>query len=263
MDLQLKDKKVLLTGATRGIGYGAARRFAEAGAKIWIHGSRKDNCEIAQQRLLEEFPKSSIAISPCDFDDSQAVIDWIAHLPAMDILVNNLGVYQSEDFFSMSDEWWFKHYEINVMSGVRLSRKMLPQMLENNWGRILFISSECSRLVPQDLIAYSASKAALEAISRGLAKTTRNSGVTVNSLQPGSTLTEGAVAFLENQAAQTGNTAEQVANDFFVSQRPASTLQRFAHVDEVATTIVYYCSPLAAATNGSTIAVDGGSTLGG
>ena len=181
----------------------------------------------------------------------------------MDILVNNLGVYQSEDFFSMSDEWWFKHYEINVMSGVRLSRKMLPQMLENNWGRILFISSECSRLVPQDLIAYSASKAALEAISRGLAKTTRNSGVTVNSLQPGSTLTEGAVAFLENQAAQTGNTSEQVANDFFVSQRPASTLQRFAHVDEVATTIVYYCSPLAAATNGSTIAVDGGSTLGG
>ena len=263
MDLQLKGKKVLITGATRGIGFGAAKRFLEAGAFLSLHGSSNESCQKAKKLLMQEFPEAKIQICPCDFNDSEAVSNWIAQLEAVDILVNNLGIYRSEDFFDMEDHWWQQQYEVNVMSGVRLSRKLLPHMLQHNWGRILFISSECSKLVPEDLIAYSTTKAAIEALSRGLAKLTKGSAVTINSLLPGSTLTEGAAAFLESQAAQTNSTAETVAKSFIETQRSASTLQRFATVDEVAATIVYYCSPLASATNGSQIVVDGGSTLGG
>lgn len=263
MDLQLKGKKVLITGATRGIGFGAAKRFLEAGAFLYLHGSSPESCQKAKNQLQTEFPEAQIQISPCDFSNSEAVRDWVEQLKAVDILVNNLGIYRSEGFLDMEDHWWTSQFEVNVMGAVRLSRKLLPLMLEANWGRILFISSECSKLVPEDLIAYSATKAALEAVSRGLAKLTKGSAVTVNSLLPGSTLTEGAEAFLESQASQTNRSAETVAKNFFKAQRPASTLQRFATVDEVAATIVYFCSPLASATNGSQIVVDGGSTLGG
>lgn len=262
MDLQLMNKKVLITGATQGIGFGAAKRFAEAGAKVWLHGSSLKSCNKAIVNLQSEFPTADLQPSPCDFSDDSAVSDWIAQLPAFDILVNNLGIYRSEAFIEMEDSWWRRQFDVNVMSGVRLSRQLLPGMLARNWGRILFISSECARLVPDDLIAYSATKAAIEAVSRGLAKLTKNSGVTVNALQPGSTLTEGAAAFLKSQAEQQNSTPDGIAADFFNTQRPASTLQRFANVDEIATTIVYYCSPLSTATNGSIIAVDGGSTLG-
>ncbi|MGC6422187.1 MAG: SDR family NAD(P)-dependent oxidoreductase [Flavobacteriaceae bacterium] len=262
MDLGLTNKKVLITGATQGIGFGTARRFAEAGATIWLHGSSEASCTQAVEHLLSEFPTADLHPSPCDFSDEKAVSNWIAHLPACDILVNNLGIYRSEAFLEMEDNWWHRQFDVNVMSGVRLSRQLLPGMLAQNWGRIVFISSECARLVPDDLIAYSATKAAVEAVSRGLAKLTKGTGVTVNALQPGSTLTEGAAAFLESQAQQQNSTPDAIAADFFKTQRPASTLQRFAKVDEVAATIVYYCSPLSAATNGSIIAVDGGSTLG-
>ena len=262
MDLQLKDKKVLITGATQGIGFGSAREFISAGAEVWLHGSTIISCNRAIEKLHVEYPSAILHACPCDFFDEKAVIDWISQLPAFDILVNNLGIYRSENFLTMEDSWWNRQFNVNVMSGVRLSRHVLPDMLAQNWGRILFISSECARLVPDDLIAYSATKAAMEAVSQGLAKLTKGTGVTVNALQPGSTLTEGAAAFLKSQAENQNSTPDAVAADFFKTQRPASTLQRFATVDEVATTIVYFCSPLSAATNGSIIAVDGGSTLG-
>ena len=245
MDLQLKDKKILITGATRGIGFGVARRFAEAGAQLWVHGSNKKSCETARIKLLNEYPSATIVESPCDFLDNEALFEWINALPEMDVLVNNLGIYRSEPFFDMSDEGWFQQHQVNVMGGVRLCRHFMPKMLKKGWGRILFVSSECSEIVPKDLIAYSMNKAALETLTKGLAKLTRNTAVTVNCIQPGS-----------------GKTVEEIAEEFFRAQRPASTLQRFATVDEVASTLVYFCSPLAAATNGSCIAVDGGSTLG-
>ena len=262
MDLQLKDKKILITGATRGIGFGVVRRFAEAGAQLWIHGSNKKSCEVARIKLLNEYPSAAIVESPCDFLDNEALFVWINALPEMDVLVNNLGIYRSEPFFDMSDEGWFQQHQVNVMGGVRLCRHFMPKMLKKGWGRILFVSSECSQLVPEDLIAYSTTKAALETLTKGLAKLTRNTAVTVNCIQPGSTLTEGAENFLQNQSEAAGKTVEEIAEEFFTAQRPASTLQRFATVDEVASTLVYFCSPLAAATNGSCIAVDGGSTLG-
>ena len=162
----------------------------------------------------------------------------------------------------MDDKDWYRQFEINVMSGVRLSRHYLPKMLENKWGRILFVSSECAELVPPDLLAYSMTKTAMLAIAKGLAQLTKGTMVTVNAVLPGSTLSEGAEEFLAQEAKKSGKTAQEVEADFFKEVRTSSLLQRFASVSEVASTMVYYSSPVAAVTNGAAIKVEGGSTGG-
>ena len=194
--------------------------------------------------------------------DSKHIDKLIVELDEVDILINNVGIYASQSFYDMSDAEWFRHFEVNVMSGVRLSRSLLPKMIDKNWGRIIFVSSECASIVPTDMIAYSMTKTAMHTVSRGLAQMTTSTGVTVNTVMPGSTMTEGANTFLEGVAAKENKTKDQVASEFFTNVRTSSLIQRFATFDEIASTICYLVSPLAAATNGAAIKIEGGSTGG-
>ena len=259
MDLKLSHKTAFVSGSTSGIGFATAKVLAQEGAEVLLNGRSQASVKTAINRLRELHPEASISGVAADFSKKEEVQELLCHLPEIDILINNVGIYTSQAFGETPDEDWMKQYEVNVMSGVRLSRKLLPPMLHRNWGRIVFISSECASLVPEDLISYSATKAAMLAVSRGLAQLTKGTSVTVNALLPGSTLTEGAEAFLEELAQKEQKSRNQVEQDFFAEARTQSLIQRFAQVDEVAHAIMYLCSPLAAAINGSAIKVDGGS----
>ena len=262
MDLQLKGKTVFISGSTAGIGLCTANIFLREGAKVYINGRKASTVDKAVLGLKAAFPAAEVDGIVADFADATAVERLIQQLPHIDVLVNNVGIYTSQSFFETSDEDWRRQFEVNVMSGVRLARHCLPKMLEQDWGRILFVSSECATLVPADLIAYSSTKAAMLAISRGLAQLTKGSKVTVNTVMPGSTMTTGAQNFLANIAQQEDKTIAQAEVDFFQEVRTSSLLQRFASEEEIANSIVYFSSPLAAATNGATIKLDGGSTGG-
>jgi len=262
MNLQLKDKTVLITGSTSGIGYATAKLLAQEKAIVYINGRISTSVSQAIQQLKSEVKEARVFGKVGDFSHSNTAHLITADLPPIDILINNVGEYDSKAFFETPDSTWENHFQVNVMSGVRLSQILLKGMLERNWGRILFISSECAYLVPPDMISYSASKAALHAISKGLAQLTKSTGVTVNVVAPGSTLSQGAETFLAQKAESTGKKAEEVAKDFFSADRSQSLLQRFAAPKEIAQTIVYLCSPLSSATNGAVIKTDGGSTSG-
>lgn len=259
MDLKLKRKTAFISGSTSGIGYAVARVLAQEGATVILNGRTEEKLAFAVQRLQDEFSKETVLGLPADFNKVSEVERLLQKLPEVDILVNNVGIYKANSFFEATDADWQQQFNINVMSGVRLSRNILPKMLTNNWGRILFISSECATLVPADLIPYSMTKTAILGVSRGLAQLTKGTGVTVNSVVPGSTLSDGAEQFLETAARKEGKTKEEIASSFFSQVRTSSLLQRFVAVDEVANTIAYLASPLSAATNGAAIKVDGGS----
>jgi len=259
MDLKLKDKTVFITGSTAGIGFATAQSLAKEGAGIILNGRVEERLNEAIQKLQQEFPKVAISGLAADFSKTNQVEELLEKLPEVDILINNVGVYSSGSFFETTDKDWYRQFEVNVMSGVRLSKKILLKMLSKNWGRILFVSSECATLVPGDMISYSMTKAAILAVSRGLAQLTKGTDVTVNTVLPGSTLSEGAERFLENAAQKEGKTKAQIEEAFFTEVRTSSLLQRFAKVEEVANTIAYLASPLSSATNGAAIKVDGGS----
>ena len=259
MNLQLEGKNVFITGSTAGIGYGVAESMLQEGASVIINGRTNQSVGQAVEQLSEKFPEGIISGRRCDFSQVQEVEKLISNMPSVDILINNVGIYTSQSFFDTSDEDWMRLFEVNVMSGVRLSRALLPQMLGQKWGRIIFISSECATLVPQDLIAYSTTKAAILAISRGLAQLTKGTQVTVNTVMPGSTMTEGAGQFIERLALENDVSKAEAESDFFEEVRTSSLLQRFASVKEVADTVTYLSSPLSSATNGAAIKVDGGS----
>ena len=259
MNLQLKDKTAFISGSTSGIGFATAKALLKEGAHVIINGRTQEGVNIAIQKLKDEFSEGSVEGIPADFGKQEDTESLVQKLGNIDILINNVGIYKSNSFFETSDKDWYEQFEINVMSGVRLSRKCLPKMLNTNWGRILFISSECATLVPEDLIAYSMTKTALLSISRGLAHLTKGTNVTVNSVLPGSTLSEGAENFLKETARKEKRTSQEVEEEFFSEVRTSSLIQRFASVDEVANTITYLVSPLSSATNGAAIKVDGGS----
>lgn len=262
MELGLADKRVFISGSTAGIGLATAKSFLSEGASVIINGRKQATVDQTVALLQQEFPKQQVEGIAADFAQAESIDALIDDLPPIDVLVNNVGIYFSQSFYEASDADWIKQLQVNLMSGVRLSRALLPQMLERNWGRIQFISSECATLVPEDLIAYSTTKAALHALSRGLAQMCKGSGVTVNTFMPGSTMTEGAAVFLEQLAASRNTTPQQAEKDFFNEDRAASLLQRFAEVDEIALTLTYFASPMACATNGSVIKLEGGSTGG-
>ena len=262
MDLQLSGKSVFISGATAGIGFSVAHTFLREGATVCINGRSEASVSKALERLRAYFPQGNIQGIAADFSDSEAIASLVEQLPEIDILINNVGIYTAQSFFETTDADWLLQYNVNVMSGVRLARELLPKMLQNNWGRILFVSSECASLVPADLIAYSTTKAAMLAVSRGLAQLTKGSGVTVNAVLPGSTMTEGASQFLTDLASKEGKSVQEAESDFFKEVRTDSLLQRFASVEEIANSIVYFSSPLAAATNGAAIKLEGGSTGG-
>ena len=262
MDLKLRGKTAFITGSASGIGYNTAKVLLNEGVSVFINGKNEDEVSKAVHVLKNEVTNGVIEGIVIDFSKKEECKSAIAKLPDIDILINNVGIYSSQSFFETTDEEWYRQFEVNVMSGVRLSKYLLPKMLAKNWGRIIFISSECASIVPTDLIAYSTTKAAILAVSRGLAQLTKGSDVTVNAVLPGSTLTEGAEKFLNNIAKKENKSIAQVESMFFKDTRASSILQRFASVEEISNTIAYYVSPLSSATNGSAIKIDGGSVGG-
>jgi len=259
MDLNLLGKTAFISGSTAGIGFATAKTLLNEGASVIINGRTEQSVSQALQKLKALNDNANVQGIAADFAKESDIQKLLKELPSADILINNIGIYTSKSFFETSDHDWQQQLEVNIMSGVRLSRHILPKMIEQNWGRILFISSECATLVPEDLIAYSTTKAAILALSRGLAQLTKGTRITVNAIAPGSTFTEGAEVFISNLAEKEGKSVEEAEADFFKNIRTSSLLGRFAAVEEVANTIAYYASPLSAATNGAVIKVDGGS----
>ena len=262
MDLKIKDKVAFITGSSSGIGYATAKVLLNEGVKVYINGKDKKKLSESTKKLKESLPKSEVYGVHGDFLQENQVDELISKLPEIDILINNVGIYKSQSFFKTKFDDWMDPFQVNFMSGVRLSKHILPSMLSKNWGRIIFISSECAYLVPEDMIPYSVTKAAMHALSKGLANLTKGSGVTVNTIVPGSTLSEGAEDFLTSLSKKDNIPVEEVKKRFFENVRTSSLINRFANMNEVATTIAYLSSPLSSATNGSVIKVEGGSTSG-
>lgn len=258
MDLQLKDKTAFVSGSTSGIGFAIAQRFLREGATVIINGRTNESVDKALSELRSLVDDAAVSGIAADFSKVEDVNKLLNALPEVDILVNNAGIFEPKPFAEIPDEDWFRLFEVNVMSGIRLSRHYFPKMLAKNWGRIIFISSESAVFIPDEMIHYGMTKTAQIAVSRGLAELTKGTNVTVNAILPGPTKSKGVGTFLEDLSKANNKSIDQVEEDFFKNMRPTSLLQRFATVEEIADTTVYYCSPLAAATNGASIRVEGG-----
>lgn len=258
MDLQLKGKKALVTGSTAGIGFAIAKQLAAEGTHVYINGRTQSRIDTAAEKIKNEAPDGQIDGIAADFSKKDEVNALVEKLPEVDILINNVGIFEPKPFEEITDEDWYQFFELNIMSGVRLSRHYFPKMLKNNWGRIIFISSESAINIPEEMIHYGATKTTQLAISRGLAELTRGTNVTVNTVLPGPTKSEGITAFIDGMAKQQNKSAEAVEKDFFKEARPTSLLQRFASTDEIAHLVTYLASPLSSATNGAALHVDGG-----
>lgn len=258
MDYQLKGKRALITGSTKGIGFSAGVSLAREGAAVCLNGRTSDGVFAAVERLRAAVPDADVRGIAADLATADGVSVLTDGIPELDILVNNLGIFQPTPFSDITDADWQRFFDVNVMSGVRLSRAFLPGMVERNWGRIVFVSSESGVQIPEEMIHYGMTKAAQIAVARGLAETTKGSGVTVNSVLPGPTRSEGVETFVKELAEEKGMTFEEMEKEFFRSARPTSLLQRFTETEEVANLIAYVCSPLSSATNGAALRVDGG-----
>jgi NAD(P)-dependent dehydrogenase (short-subunit alcohol dehydrogenase family) len=258
MDLKLQDKSALVSGSTAGIGLAIAQGLTQEGASVVITGRSEQRLTQAIDKIQQSNPSAKISGVVADLATREGTEQLFRQVPTIDILVNNLGLYEPKAFSDLSDEDWFNIFEANVLSGVRLSRHYLPGMQERNWGRVIFISSESAVQIPVEMIHYGMTKTAQLAISRGLAETTAGTGVTVNAVLPGPTRSEGVEGFLEQMAKERSVDVATVETEFFQSLRPTSLLKRFATTEEVAAMVVYLCSPLASATNGAALRVDGG-----
>jgi NAD(P)-dependent dehydrogenase (short-subunit alcohol dehydrogenase family) len=258
MDLKLTGKKVLVTGSTAGIGFGIARWLAREGASVWVNGRTQQRVDAAIQAIRTDVPGAKIEGVAADFETAAGADIVTRELPEVDVLVNNVGIFDAKPFLEIPDADWHRFFEVNVMSGVRLSRHYLPAMLKKNWGRIIFISSESGVQIPVEMIHYGMTKSAQVAIARGIAESIPNTGVTVNSILAGPTESEGAGNFIKALAAQQSKTKEQVEQEFFQQARPTSLLKRFATIDEVAALVAYVAGEPSSATNGAALRVDGG-----
>jgi NAD(P)-dependent dehydrogenase (short-subunit alcohol dehydrogenase family) len=258
MDLQLKNKVALVSGSTAGIGFAIAKQLATEGAHVIVNGRTSQRVDAAVKQITEETGNKEVTGVVADFSKPEEIASLIAQVPDVDILINNVAVFEPKAFADITDEDWLKFYEINVLSGIRLSRAYFDKMLKKNWGRIIFISSESAIQIPEEMIHYGMTKTAQLAISRGLAELTKGTNVTVNSVLPGPTLSEGVGGFIDGLAKDQQKTKEQVEEDFFKTMRPTSIIQRFLSTDEVANMVVYLSSPLASATNGAAIRAEGG-----
>ena len=258
MDLQLEGKRALVSGSTAGIGYAIAEALAKEGAQVIVNGRTQKRVDAAIQRLAAAGLKAKVEGFAADLGTSQGVSQMVTKYPEVEILVNNLGIFEPKPFEEIPDEDWIRFFEVNVLSGVRLSRHYLPRMKARNWGRIVFISSESALQIPAEMIHYGMTKTAQLAISRGLAETTAGTGVTVNTVLPGPTESEGVETFVEQMAASRKVSREDIEKEFFRNVRPSSLLKRFARVDEVAPLVAFICSPLSSATNGAALRADGG-----
>ena len=258
MNLQLKNKTAFISGSTAGIGYAIAESLLKEGVKVIINGRSAERVDAALRALAKISGSENVSGIAADFSKVEEVNSLIEQLPEIDILINNAGIFEPIAFDEISDEDWFRFFEVNVMSGIRLSRSVFSKMLAKNWGRIIFISSESAVFIPDEMIHYGMTKTAQLAVSRGLAELTKGTGVTVNSILPGPTKSKGVGGFIEDLAKSGNLTVAEVETDFFKNMRPTSLIKRFLDVEEIANTVTYYVSPLASGTNGASIRVEGG-----
>ena len=257
MRIELSGKLALVTGSS-GIGKAIANGLAATGADVIVNGRRQQSVDTAIQYIKASVAGARVRGVAADVSSAEGCSVLLTAVPAVDILVNNAGVFEPKSFFDIPDEDWLRLFQINVMAGVRLSRAYMPAMLSRNWGRIVFISSESALNIPNEMIHYGSTKAAELAIARGLAQLTAGTAVTVNSVLPGPTLSDGVEAFLEKMAKRLGKPVDEMAADFIKNYRPTSLLQRFARVEEIANMVVYTASMEASATNGAALRVEGG-----
>ena len=256
MDLQLTDKLALVSGSTKGIGLAIATGLAREGAKVIVNGRSEKSVADALAKIRQTVPGAKLESFAGDLSDAATTETLVKRFPAVDILVNNLGIFEPKPFEQIPDTDWVRFFEVNVLSGVRLSRAYLPKMKQSNWGRIVFISSESGVQIPAEMIHYGMTKTAQLAVSRGLAETCSGTGVTVNAVLPGPTRSDGVDEFIAKLSG--GKPFAEFEKEFFKNHRPSSLLQRFATTEEVANLVVYVCSPRSSATNGAALRVDGG-----
>ena len=256
MDLKLAGKTALISGSTKGIGFAIAAGLAREGVRVILNGRAEPAVTTAREQLAKEIPQARVEGFAGDLADAGATAALVRSFPNVDILVYSLGIFEPKPFEQIPDEDWRRFFEVNVLSGVRLSRAYLPGMKQRNWGRIVFISSESGIQIPVEMIHYGMTKTAQLAVSRGLAETCAGTGVTVNAVLPGPTRSAGVEEFVSQLGG--GKPFAEFEKEFFKSIRPTSLLKRFATTDEVASLVTYVCSPLASATNGAALRVDGG-----
>jgi NAD(P)-dependent dehydrogenase (short-subunit alcohol dehydrogenase family) len=258
MKIDLSGMSALVTGSTSGIGHAIAKGLAAAGASVVVNGRTQAKVDAAVAAIAKAVPGSKLSGIAADVSTAAGCDALVAALPDVDILINNAGIFEPKGFFDIPDEDWTRFFEVNVMSGVRLSRAYLQGMLKRNWGRVVFISSESALNIPKEMIHYGLTKTAQLALSRGLAEMTRGTAVTVNSVLPGPTMSEGVETFVKDLAKQNGQSVQEAASQFVKQFRPTSLLQRFASVEEIANMVVYVSSKEASATNGAALRAEGG-----
>lgn len=253
MNLQLENKTALVTGSSKGIGFAIAQSLAAEGANVIVNGRSESSAQTAAKKIGGR--ARGIA---ADVSSAAGCAELVRQLPSIDILVNNAGVFEPKPFAEIPDADWERFFQVNVLSGVRLARAYLPGMLERNWGRIIFISSESGVQIPEEMIHYGMTKAAELALVNGIAQLTKGKSVTVNAVLPGPTASEGVTDFVGKLAVDAKQSPADFEKEFFRTMRSTSLLQRFAKVEEVASLVTYLCSPLASATNGAAMRADGG-----
>src|ERR1017187_1008507 len=256
MDLQLMDKLALVSGSTKGIGLAIATGLAREGARVIVNGRTEQTVTAAFARICQTVPDAKLETFAGDLATAAGVDALVKQFPAVDILINNLGIFEPKPFEQIPDEDWFRFFEVNVLSGVRLSRAYLPGMKGNNWGRIIFISSESGIQIPAEMIHYGMTKTSQLAVSRGLAETCAGTGVTGHAVLPGPTRSDGVDEFVKQLSG--GRPFANFEKEFFNKVRPSSLIQRFATTEEVANLVIYISSPQSSATNGAALRVDGG-----
>src|ERR1700724_2521402 len=257
MDLQLTKKLALVSGSTAGIGNAIAESLAREGATVIVNGRTPKAVDAAVMAMKAATGGDVLGFAG-NLSSASVADELVAQYPQVEILINNLGIFEVTPFEEITDEEWRRFFDVNVLSGARLARLYLPAMRKRNWGRIIFISSESGLQIPAEMIHYGMTKSAQIAVARGLAEATAGTGITVNSVLPGPTLSRGVGDFVADWAAKSGKSAKSVEDDFFKTARPTSLIKRFATPDEVASLVAYVASPLSAATNGAALRVDGG-----
>lgn len=258
MKIDLTGKVALVTASTGGIGLAIAKGLAQSGAEVILNGRSDATTAKAKEALAQQVPGARLRTAVADLSSASGVAALLSHAEDVDILVNNAGIYGPQDFYATDDETWENYWQTNVMSGVRIARALLPGMVKKGWGRVVFISSESALNIPADMIHYGVTKTAQLSLARGLAKFVAGSGVTVNSVLPGPTLSDGFAAMMKDEMEKTGKSLETLGKEFVMANRPSSVIQRAATVEEVANMVVYVCSTQASATSGASLRVDGG-----
>ncbi len=257
MDLKLANKLALVSGSTAGIGYAIAETLAAEGARVIVNGRTQDGVDSALASIRKATGRDAAGFAG-DLAQASVAEALVKRHPGIEILVNNLGIFEAKSFEEIPDADWLRFFDVNVLSGARLARLVLPAMRQANWGRIIFISSESGMQIPAEMVHYGMTKAAQIAVARGIAETVAGTGITVNSVLPGPTRSRGVGDFVEQLAREQGKTGPQVEKEFFAHVRPTSLIQRFSSTQEVAAMVAYLASPLASSTTGAALRVDGG-----